>query len=102
MIAMIYQLFYMVNYNAKNLLKINGKRFLKYLLSDMLVIIISLVLSSFIAIQCDVILEWVKLAIINVLIWLMVIIIVNMLFFKKYTYRIFNKIMSAINSRRIK
>lgn len=102
MIAMIYQLFYMVNYNAKNLLKIDGKRFLKYLLSDMLVIIISLVISSFIVIRCDGILEWVKLAIINVLIWLMVIIILNMLFFKKYTYRIFNKIMSAINSRRIK
>ena len=102
MMAMIYQLFYMVNYNAKNLLKIDGKRFLKYLLSDMLVIIISLVISSFIAIQCDGILEWVKLAIINVLIWLIVIIILNMLFFKKYIYRIFDKIMSAINSRRIK
>ncbi len=102
MIAMIYQLFYMVNYNAKNLLKIDGKRFLKYMMSDILIIIISLVISSFIPIQCDGILEWIELATVNVLIWLIVIIILNILFFREYTYRIFNKIMSAINSRRIK
>lgn len=101
MIAMIYQLFYMVNYNTKNLLKIDGKRFLKYMMSDILIIIISLVISSFITIQCDGILEWIKLTTINVLIWLIVIIILNMLFFREYTYRVFNKIIFAINSGRM-
>lgn len=101
MVAMIYQLFYMVNYNAKNLLKIDVKKFLKYLMSDIIIIIISLIISSFIPIQCDGILEWIKLATINVLIWLMVIIMVNILLFKEYTCKVFGKIMLSITGGRM-
>ena len=81
--AMFYQTIWMANYDSKNILNINLKSFIKHLIVDVLSAVIATGLTFWIPMNNASYLDWAFLAIIVSVIWLSVIILINLIFYKE-------------------
>ena len=80
--AMMYQTIWMAFYNSKNLIKWPFIKFIKRMLVDSLMAVISLGLCSIIRLSPNTYLALIPVAILKAIIWAVVIFLINMLFYK--------------------
>lgn len=91
MVAMIYQIVWLLKYNMKNIVLFGKSRVIRQLLNDVIISGISIIICLNFDRNCGAFSDWVKLAVKVVLTWIIISIIVNFVFFKKYIIKLYNK-----------
>lgn len=96
LIAIIYRTMYCVIYTSKFILKRPIRKFIRQCLVDLLMVLIILFISQFIQITVNSYLSWFIMATLIFIVSIMVILIINFLFYKKELLNITNKILKKI------
>lgn len=91
MVAMIYQIVWLLKYNMKNIVLFGKSRVIRQLLNDVIISGISIIICLNFDRNCGAFIDWVKLAVKVVLTWIIISIIVNFVFFKKYIIKLYNR-----------
>ena len=99
-VAMLYRTLYYVYYLKNNILKRNIKYFLKNVLVDLLVVIISVISFKYVKIKCNTYILWGINAIKVFLIIGVIDVIVNIIFYKKNIFKIYNIIINKFNKKK--
>ena len=93
LIAMLYQTIWMAWYNSKNIIQWNFLNFIKQLFVDILTVSIAVFLTNFIP-DCEIsYLSWFVQAIEVFICWVAVTLIINMIFYKRKIFQLFNKLI---------
>lgn len=95
LIAMFYQTIWMARYNSKNLMKWPFRSFLKQIAADIITVIISVLLTERFVLSSVTYTAWILLAIKTTVIWIIVVVIVNLIFYKDKI----NKFFSVMNRK---
>lgn len=92
--AMVYQTIWMANYNYKHIIKSNMSSFKKQIFVDLITFLIGLLCSSFIKLHEISYINWFYIAIESTIIWLVIIFVINYIF---YPLKI-KKVITSIKS----
>lgn len=88
--AMAYQTIWMAYYDSKNLIKWSFKNFLRQFSVDIATVLIGVFLTSFLRMKDINYLEWIILAIKTAMIWSVIVMVINLAFYKNKVYRLFS------------
>lgn len=99
LVSMIYHTIWLAKYEMNNLIKRSGKSLFKLIISDMLIIIIGLYLTSYIQILDYNFYSWIILAIQYVCIWIVIAIVINWLLHKDKISFCINFIKESIHEK---
>lgn len=95
-VAMTYQTLWMVWYDSKHLIEWPAKKFIKQIFTDIIVVIISSIISSFVSISQYTYLSWIMMAVKILLVWIGVSFIVNLMLYKSYIKLLLSRVFRRI------
>ena len=99
LVAMGYQTIWMAVYDSKNLIRWPLRNFIKQLLVDVLTVIIGFLITRILSLHTVTYISWVGLAIKTVAIWVIIVLIINFVFYRNKLYGMFMKISFKIGKR---
>lgn len=99
MIAMVYQTIWMAMYDSKNFLDRSISHFVKHVVVDAIIFVCSYAICSTLHLQNYTYLSWVVLAFEVALIWGVISVVINYLFYRNYLSEIMKKVLRAIKVR---
>lgn len=94
LVAMGYQTVYMAIYNSKNLIHWPMKNFLKQILIDMLTVVVCYFATRMLSMHEVSYLAWIVLAIKNAIIWVVITIVMNMIFYRSKMISLAKKVIA--------
>lgn len=98
LVAMVYQTLWMVIYNSKNLIKWSIKNFIKQIIVDITIVVLATYLSSRFELVEINYLQWGILALKVGSIWLIIVIIINIIFFREKILYLIEKVLNTIRN----
>lgn len=96
LVAMLYQTIWMAIYDSKNLINWPFKKFLRQFMVDMITVIIIVLIGKFIIIDDFTWLNWISYSVKITFLSGVVILLINLLFFRIYVNAIFKKIVNIL------
>ena len=96
LVAMLYQTVWMAFYDTRNILKSSITGFFKHLLVDVICVVLASLITCRIPMKGVTYLAWFLLAIVDALIWGIVILFINIIFYKEKVQRLVGKVLAIV------
>lgn len=99
LIAMFYQTIWMAGYNSKNLIKWPLKNFVKQIIVDMLTVLSGFFTTRMIVLTKVTYIGWIFLAVKTAIIWIVIVCVLNMVFYRDKMQSMIHKIGAKVKRR---
>lgn len=99
LVAMVYQTIWMEIYLSKNVLRWPVKSFIKQILVDAVVCLLGIIATYRISLMCSNYQEWFLVAVVDLIIWIAISFVVNMVFYKGNVRYVFDTVRSKVFKR---